>query len=203
MATHAPSGRFLLRVPPELHRRLRERAARAGSSLNRFCRAALETATNGQPGAAMASEGAAAEVIVAKFGTQVEAVVLFGSKARGDAGTWSDTDLLIVINAEAPVTRSLYRVWDETVAATAPLRALGESVNPHFAHLPGGAAGTADGGGSLWLEVALHGVILWQQTWAVARWLGNARERMAEGAIRRRYAHGQPYWTYQDDDAQS
>ena len=203
MATPAPSGRFLLRVPPELHRRLRQRASRAGRSLNRFCRAALETAANGQPGAAMTPEAAAAETIVANFGMQVEAVVLFGSKARGDAGAWSDTDLLIVIDAEAPITRSLYRVWDETVAATAPLRALGESVNPHFAHLPGGAAGTAGGGGSLWLEVALHGAILWQRTWNVARWLGNARERMAEGAIRRRYAHGQPYWTYQEHDAQS
>ena len=196
------SGRFLLRVHPELHRRLRERAGSAGSSLNQFCRAALETAANDQPGAAMASGTAAAEAVVAKFGMQVEAVVLFGSKARGDAGAWSDVDLLVVVAAEVPVTRSLYRVWDETVAPTAPLRALGESVNPHFAHLPGAAAGIG-GGGSLWLEAALHGIILWQRTWSVARWLGHARERMAEGAIRRRYAHGQPYWILQDHDAQS
>ena len=98
---------------------------------------------------------------------------------------------------------ALYRTWDRSVAAAAAIRALGPSVNPHFAHLPVADAGTGGGGGSLWLEVALHGSVLWQRTWALSRWLGSARERMAEGAIRRRYAHGQPYWTYQDRDAQS
>ncbi len=156
------------------------------------------------PAPAPTSSGtAAADVIVAGFGLHVEAVALFGSCARGDAGAWSDVDLLIVVDKKVPVTRSLYRIWDETVADDAAIRALGSSVNPHFAHLPGNRAGTAAGGGSLWLEVALHGTILWQRTWALARWLGSARERMAEGAIRRRYAHGQPYWTYQDCDAQS
>lgn len=147
---------------------------------------------------------AAAEVIVAGFDLQVEAVeavVLFGSCARGDAGAWSDIDLLIVVDRKVPVTRSLYRIWDATVADHATIRALGSSVNPHFAHLPGNHA-EAGGGSALWFEVALHGTILWQRTWALARWLGNARERMAEGAIRRRYAHGQPYWTYQERDAQ-
>ena len=203
METHAPSGRFLLRVPPDLHRGLRDRAARSGSSLNEFCRATLETAVNSRAVATTASGSAAADVIVAGFGPRVEAVVLFGSCARGDAGAWSDVDLLIVVDTVVPITRSLYRIWDQTVASTAAIRALGASVNPHFAHLPGDDAGTNGGGGSLWLEVALHGIVLWQRTWALSRWLGSARERMAEGAIRRRYAHGQPYWTYQDRDAQS
>ena len=203
METRVPSGRFLLRIPPDLHRGLRERAAGAGSSLNEFCRAALETALNGRAHVTTSSGTAAAEAVVAGFGFQVEAVVLFGSGARGDAGTWSDVDLLIVVAAAVPITRALYRTWDRSVAAAAAIRALGPSVNPHFAHLPVADAGTGGGGGSLWLEVALHGSVLWQRTWALSRWLGSARERMAEGAIRRRYAHGQPYWTYQDRDAQS
>ena len=156
---------------------------------------------NSRAAAPPSSATAAAEVIVAEFDLQVEAVVLFGSCARGDAGAWSDIDLLIVVDRKVPVTRSLYRIWDATVADHATIRALGSSVNPHFAHLPGNHA-EAGGGSALWFEVALHGTILWQRTWALARWLGNARERMAEGAIRRRYAHGQPYWTYQERDAQ-
>ena len=201
MNTGMPSGRFLLRLPRDLHRSLRERAATAGSSLNEFCRAALETAVNGTAHATPSSGTAAAEAVVAGFGVQIEAVVLFGSAARGDAGAWSDVDLLIVVAAEVPLTRSLYRTWDRTVAAAAAIRALGSPVNPHFAHLP--AEDAAAGGGSLWLEVALHGIVLWQRTSALPRWLASTRERMAEGAIRRRYAHGQPYWTYQDRDAQS
>jgi predicted HicB family RNase H-like nuclease len=38
------SGRFLVRVPPELHRSIFERAARRGLSVNRWVRAALERA---------------------------------------------------------------------------------------------------------------------------------------------------------------
>ena len=147
-----PSGRFLLRIPPDLHRGLRERAAGAGSSLNEFCRAALEAAVNGRAHATTSSGTAAAEAVVAGFGVQVEAVVLFGSGARGDAGTWSDVDLLIVVATEVPITRALYRTWDRSVAAAAAIRALGPSVNPHFAHLPVADAGTGGGGGSLWLE---------------------------------------------------
>jgi predicted HicB family RNase H-like nuclease len=39
------SGSFTLRMPPELHRRIAEAAARAGKSLNRFIKDALEHAT--------------------------------------------------------------------------------------------------------------------------------------------------------------
>ena len=204
MGARIPSGRFLLRIPPALHRELRDRAAGCGSSLNEFCRAAVETAVHGPTADVTTSSGtAAAEAVLAGFGFQVEAVVLFGSGARGHAGTWSDVDLLIVVAAAVPITRALYRTWDRSVAAAAAIRALGPSVSPHFAHLPVAAAGTRGGGGSLWLEVALHGIVLWQRGWALSRWLGSARVRMAEGAIRRRYAHGQPYWSYHGPNAQS
>lgn len=204
MAAPVPSGRFLLRIPPDLHQSLRARAADDGRSLNQFCRTALEAAAGARTAVGPASGAAAAEVIAGEFGRRLEAVVLFGSRARGDAGPWSDVDLLIVLARDAPVTRALYRTWDAALAEEPAVRGLGPNVNPHFAHLPGGAAGSApDGGGALWLEVALHGIILWQRTWAVSRWLGDARQRMAEGAIRRHHAHGQPYWSYRTGDAQS
>ena len=204
MAAPVPSGRFLLRIPPDLHQSLRARAADAGRSLNQFCRTALEAAAGGRTDAGPASGSAAAEIVAGEFGHRLEGVVLFGSRARGDAGPWSDVDLLIILARDAPVTRALYRIWDARLAEAPAVRGLGPNVNPHFAHLPGDAAGSApDGGGALWLEVALHGIVLWQRTWAVSRWLGDARERMAEGAIRRHHAHGQPYWSYRTGDAQS
>lgn len=204
MADPLPSGRFLLRIPPDLHQSLRARAADAGRSLNQFCRAALAAAAGERGDAGPASDSAAAEAVAGEFGRRLEAVVLFGSRARGDDGPWSDVDLLIVLARDAPVTRALYRTWDARLADAPAVRGLGPNVNPHFAHLPGGPAGSApDGGGALWLEVALHGIVLWQRTWAVSRWLGDARERMAEGAIRRHHAHGQPYWSYRTGDAQS
>ena len=39
------SGSFTVRMPPELHRRIAEAAARAGKSLNRFITDTLEHAT--------------------------------------------------------------------------------------------------------------------------------------------------------------
>ena len=95
---------------------------------------------------------------------------MFGSRARGDAGPLSDVDLLVVVDAALPIARSLYRVWDQSLAGAPALQELGASVNPHFVHLPRSCAGNSgDGGGSLWLEVALHGIVLWQRTWELSR----------------------------------
>ena len=44
------SGSFTLRMPPELHRRIAEAAARAGKSLNRFIKDTLEHATGNATG---------------------------------------------------------------------------------------------------------------------------------------------------------
>ena len=44
------SGSFTLRLPPELHRRIAEAAARTGKSLNRFIKDTLEHATGNATG---------------------------------------------------------------------------------------------------------------------------------------------------------
>lgn len=40
-----------------------------------------------------------AELLREKFGTLVKEIILFGSKARGDKGRYSDIDILIVISS--------------------------------------------------------------------------------------------------------
>ena len=193
MAKTPASGRFLLRVPPALHRALRRGARAKGTSLNRYCRDALEAAVDGGPNRETAWQRAAG-AIVREVGGGLEAVVLFGSRARGHDGPDSDVDLLLAVAPDAPLGRERYVAWDEGLAGALEIRALGARVSPHFARLPAEPPGRAGGGGALWLEAALHGIVLWQRTDAPSRWIGDAREMMAAGALVRRFAHGQPYW---------
>ena len=193
MAKTPASGRFLLRVPPALHRALRRGARAKGTSLNRYCRDALEAAVDGEPGRETAWQRAAG-AIVREVGGGLEAVVLFGSRARGHDGPDSDVDLLLAVAPDAPLGRERYVAWDERLAGAPEIQALGTRVSPHFARLPAEPPGRAGGGGTLWLEAALHGIVLWQRTDAPSRWIGDAREMMAAGALLRRLAHGQPYW---------
>jgi predicted HicB family RNase H-like nuclease len=51
LATKRYSGRFMVRVPPELHRRLALEAAEAGVSLNRLASARLTVTASSIPGA--------------------------------------------------------------------------------------------------------------------------------------------------------
>lgn len=222
------SGRFLLRVPPALHQALRRQARAKGTSLNRYCRGALEAAvaaareieapatgaTGAVGGATSTAQGGtgahergggrgretvwrrAATAIAREVGADLEAVVLFGSRARGHDGPGSDVDLLLAVGSAAPLGRERYAAWDQRLAGASEIRSLGARVSPHFARLPAEPPGQSeDGGGALWLEVALHGIVLWQRTPAPSQWIGDARERMAAGVLRRRLAHGQPYWT--------
>ncbi|MBF8266208.1 MAG: nucleotidyltransferase [Dehalococcoidia bacterium] len=48
----------------------------------------------------------------AKFGHQVNAVILFGSRARGDSQEWSDYDLIVLVDKKTPELR-------ETISETA------------------------------------------------------------------------------------
>ncbi len=202
MSSKPASGRFLLRVAPALHLALRRRAGEAGKSLNRYCAEALrDLVEDAAPGHSRTWQAAAA-VIVDAVGEELEGVALFGSRAQGWDGPGSDVDLLLVLRDGAALGRERYAAWDRTLAPALEIRALGAQVNPHFAVLPAGRPGAADGGGGLWLEAALHGVVLWQRSCAVSRWISEARDLMAEGVLRRRRAHGQPYWLRGGEDVE-
>ena len=103
-----PSGRFVLRIRPALHARLRAEAAEAGVSLNEYCARTLE-------GVGPVEEGPASDAVIAArrvFGRDLLAVVAYGSWARGEAVDGSDVDVLLVLAPETRVTRALYRRWD-------------------------------------------------------------------------------------------
>jgi predicted nucleotidyltransferase len=137
-------------------------------------------------------EGPAAEVVAAameQFGGGLVGVLAFGSWARGDTTPDSDVDILVVLEADVPIVRSLYRPWDER-----RLEWDGRAVQVHLVHLPD----VDELPTGLWAEAAMEGVILFERSFEVSRCLMDVRRRIAEGAISRREVHGQPYWVAED-----
>jgi len=163
-------------------------------SLNECCAKALDRFTQesgverlaGQSGAER-WVGHAAEVA----GEGLIGVVLFGSAARGETGSASDVDLLIVIEDPIDLSRALYERWDALCGEPA--------VSPHFVHLP---AQVLDGG-SLWFEVAIDGIVLYERDFRVSRYLRRIRQAIAEGVIERRSAYGHGYWLKHDREVRT
>jgi len=177
------SGRFVLRLPPALHGALHAAAAAAGLSLNEYCVRRLATAG---PGVAVDPSAAAlVQRASALAGPALVGVILYGSWARGAATAASDVDVLIVVDRTLPLTRDLYRRWDE-----APVQWHGRLVDPHVVHPP-----RAQVVGGVWAEAALDGVVLFERTWQLSASLGAIRRDIAAGRLVRRLVHGQPYWT--------
>lgn len=178
------SGRFLLRVPAEVHGRLHGRARESGVSLNEWCNRALRV-----PGPSLLGEDGAVVTVeraLATFDDRLVGLVVYGSYARGDATPASDVDVLVVVDRSVALSRGLYRVWD-----SAPVRWGARAIDPHFVHLPSGGRS----GAGPWAEAAIDGVVLLEHDGAVTRQLAATRGELAAGRLVRRTVHGQPYWT--------
>lgn len=179
--TH-PSGRFVLRIDPDLHASLREAAGAAGVSLNRYCASRLASPEASRDPAAVAVVQRAGSIL----GESLMGVVAFGSWARGEEQANSDLDVLLVVGEEVPIARGLYRSWDD-----GPVLAWdGHEVTPHFVHLSSGSEGVS----GLWAEVALDGLVLLERELAVSRYLADVRRRILRGELSFRVAGGQSYW---------
>ncbi len=178
----ATSGRFVVRINPDLHRQLVEDGRRTNQSLNAVCVERLSRVTD------LTSDYLAAWRV--PYGTDLVGIVLFGSVARGEARADSDADVLFVLrSARAPV-RSDYHAFDALPHAVR--RFQGHEVSPHVVRLPFSPLEV----GSLWLEVALDGVVLWEEERLVSETLRALRLLMANGDVRRNEAGGHSYWTW-------
>ena len=180
--SRSPSGRFVLRIDPGLHGTLREAARAAGTSLNEYCARKLAS-----PGVWLDEE--ASEIVeraASILGEALVGLVAFGSWVRGEHDATSDFDVLLIAADDLPVSRDLYRRWDDAPTLTWQ----GLKAEPHFVHLlPEGEVPSG-----LWGEVATDGVILFERGFAVSRRLAEVRRRIADGDIVRRLAEGQAYW---------
>jgi predicted nucleotidyltransferase len=178
-----PSGRFLLRVDPALHALLKASARELGLSLHDFCSRKLTMPVDP---AAFADEGAAVvRRAVELYGPRLAGVVVFGSWARGEAADGSDVDLLVVIDRRLALTRSLYAPWDAEAATWD-----GRPVEVHLAHLPESGQPPS----SIWAEVALDGLVVFERGRQVSVCLAAVRREIAAGRFVRRVSQGQPYW---------
>ncbi len=176
-----PSGRFLLRIDPGLHGALRVAAEEAGLSLNEYCARKLAGG-----GVGVGDPGwQAVERATAVAGDSLVGVVVYGSWARGEPMESSDVDVLVVLDSSTPITRGLYRRWDEE-----PVRWEGRRVEPHFVHLP--SPGRDPSG--TWVEVSMDGIVLMDRNLTVSRRLVEFRRMILDGSMERREIHGQPYW---------
>jgi len=175
-----PSGRFLLRLSPQLHAGLRDSAAEAGLSLNEFCVRKLSgPGIDGGPGEA------AVGWALDRLGSALVGVVAYGSWARGELADGSDLDLLMVVSDGVALTRDVYREWD-----SAMLELEGRPVELHFARQPDLGARLS----SFWAEVAVDGVVLFERGHDLSKRLAEIRRRIVDERWVRRRVHGQPYW---------
>jgi uncharacterized protein len=184
------SGKFVVRLPPVIHEALRAEAASRGISLNTVCQKALEDHVARKQASAPKSkeESPVVSGIRELLGDSLIGIVLFGSMARGESREGSDIDLLIVLNRDRTLGRKLYSMWDEQFGTT--------QQSPHFVHIPG----TAADAGSLWMETAVEGVILYDRDGSISQFLGRIRRLIASGKLKRRFVYGHPYWVKAEGD---
>lgn len=181
--TGVTAARFLLRLPPVLHRALTTRAAALDLSLNEYCVRKLAG-----PESALIHTAAALDVrarAAAVAGARLLGIIVHGSWARAEAGQSSDVDVLVVVDRQLALTRALYRTWDDT-----PLSWEGRAVDAHFLHLPP----APERAGGVWCEAAIDGIVLGDRDGRVDETLRRIRRAVADGRLVRKYAHGQPYW---------
>ena len=174
--------RFLLRLPAALHAALADGARAAGVSLNEHLNRRLAAAEPHPASAALTPVLLAGARRVA--GARLLGIVLHGSWARREARAGSDIDALIVVDEALPLTRGLYRAWDDQ-----PVVWEGRPVDVHFVHPPR----IAERAGGVWCEAAIEGRLIADRTGHVDDALIQIRRAIADGRLVRKRAHGQPY----------
>jgi len=178
-----PSGRFLLRLPRALHAALRRAAREAGLSLNDYCARRLAAPV---PSSGHADLAAVVDRASDLLGPSLVGIVAYGSWARGEPTDHSDVDLLVVVDAEFPLTRQAYRAWDAQ-----PLTVDGRPAEVHLVRLPGPSAQVT----GIWAEAAIDGHVVVERGFVLSTRLASVRRALLGGRLQRRSVHGQPYWT--------
>jgi hypothetical protein len=138
-------------------------------TLNNFCIHALRRESAGRPKPDSGQFIALGPILNSPLGVHLDGIVLFGSRSRDEAGANSDTDLMLCLSPDANLTRELYSQWD-TLAAEQP-DVLPPSLSPHFTRIPT----SGESAGSLWLEVAVDGLVLRERAFCVSRALADLR----------------------------
>lgn len=186
------SGKFVLRLPPDLHQILVKKSHQMEKSLNQVCLDLLSQKNFVDTHPAQASiwhhvYEHTFEPLKKNFGKKLLGIVGFGSYAKGQQTESSDIDLLIILDASIPLTRSLYRWWDTHVHWISSTE-----LNAHFIHLPRHIQNAT----GIWFEVAQNHHMLYQQKSKVAPFFKKAIGAIQKGQLRQYWSHGHPYWVW-------
>jgi predicted nucleotidyltransferase len=188
------SGNFVLRVPPDFHRKLSQMASQSGESLNRFCLKKIKDSLQLHPSLSGVEQKPSFQSTLAEklksAGIPLIGIVMFGSTARGEARDSSDIDLLLVVDQSLPLTRKLYQIWDDCISTLQTSSEISAQLSPQFVVLPREPANA----GSLWFETAIEGLIWMDTDFKIERFLAQIRMAIVRGEIRREVSHGHPYW---------
>ena len=189
------SGKFVLRIPHELHLTLRKRSEKLGISLNSLCTEILSSSTSPVTAATPSFytefvPTSFLEELIEKWKDKICGVVLFGSVVRKEETEKSDVDLLLILKDDVSLERQLYSEWDSFYEKYRSLPTPLREISPQFVKLP---KDPSEAGG-LWYDIALEGTCLWQSNRIIFDVLQKIRGAMAEGHIKRCFSHGHPYW---------
>ncbi len=165
-------------MDPSTHKALKEKADELGESLNSLCLKRLV-------GTPLHVSSVPVQKLISEF--KPIGVALFGSAARDESRDSSDIDLLIVLDRHQTISRQLYSQWDQVFPTE-------KKLSPQFVQWPELEAAV----GSLWLEVALDGEILYDPTQQLKKSLRRIRKMIAEGRYQRKSSHGHSYWVSQE-----
>ncbi len=187
------SGKFVLRVPEEMHMQLNKLANDTLRSLNATCIDLIERQLKFDSKVNEA-ETPFTSIVINHYKETMLGLIVFGSYTREETTKSSDIDVLVVLDDKVNITRSLYKDWE--VNLESKVRDLFTmEVSPHFANLSSNNKLYNNiNPGSLWLEIAFEGKILWEKKDVVSKMIRKIRLLIAEGIYQRRISHGHPYW---------
>lgn len=176
---------LFLRLEPALIGNLKKLSEKDGLSLNAYCSSALERSISRDIGIVSSRYDSVVRDAKDFFGDHLRAVILFGSKARGDSTSESDTDFLFVVDNEVRIQRATYTNFENS-------KTLADEVSIHIVNLPLSYEALS----GLWCEIALEGIMLFDKNLNVSGFLLEIRRMILEGVYLARYSHGHRYWTY-------
>lgn len=186
------SGKFVLRLTPELHGQLKRRAQQRGVSLNTLCAGFIEF------GLSHSRQNLPLKRLqricdkVKKTLPHVMGILVFGSIVTKLQFESSDIDLLVIMDQKATLNRGLYHLWDSNIDDVKS-----PPINPHFTHLPDLKKRCS----SLWLEVAQTHEVLWQKNQKLQKVIDQIKRWIAMGMVEPKTSHGQRYWVWKQQNA--
>lgn len=187
------SGKFVIRMPQDLHERLAGLAKRQKTSLNQICTNLVVRGLSMRPEDSTLERPFKEVVDQLKihFKEKLCGIILFGSQATGKATSESDIDILIVLDKSLPIVRSLYRWWDDTVKWKE-----GGELNPHFVN----CLDSSEDASGMWLEIAQSGKILFQKDKIIDNLFNGIKRLIKNGKVRRYVSNGHAFWVWRSHE---